>query len=102
MIIVKTVAGVPVRLTDERWKHIRSRHPEIDHQARVLETVAEPEMVLKGDVGELLALRFYDQSPIGPKYLVVAYRELDPTDGFILTAYYTGRPAHRREIIWKQ
>jgi uncharacterized protein YuzE len=31
----------------------------LDHQARVLETVAEPEMILQGDLGELLALRFY-------------------------------------------
>jgi hypothetical protein len=102
MIIVTSVARVPVRLTDERWMHIRSRHPELGHQARVLETLAEPEMILQGDLGELLPLRFYDRSPVGAKYLVVAYRELDPTDGFIMTAYYTSRPALRREIVWKR
>jgi hypothetical protein len=74
----------------------------LDHQARVLETVAEPEMILQGDLGELLALRFYDQTPVGAKYLVVACRKLDSTDGFILTAYYTGRPALRREILWRR
>jgi len=52
MLIVLSRNGVPVRLTEERWQHIVHRHPEMDDQReRVLETVAEPDMIQQGDFG---------------------------------------------------
>jgi hypothetical protein len=43
MLIVRSRNGVPVRLTDERWLHIISRHPEMrELRDRVLETLASP------------------------------------------------------------
>ena len=103
MLIVNSHSAVPVRLTDERWQHIIRRHPEMDHQReRVLETVAEPEMIQKGDFGELLAIRFYSETPLTSKFLVVAYRETSADDGFVVTAYFARRPSDRRELIWKQ
>ncbi len=62
-------------------------------RARVLQTVSAPDAIQKGDFGELLALRFYSQTPLTQKHLIVAYRELGETDGFILTAYLAR--AHR-------
>lgn len=101
MLIVRSRAGVPIRLTDERWRHIGSGHRELAGQReRVLETVRAPEFVQVGDRGELLAFRFYEQTPVTRKYLVVAYRELGGTDGFVLTAYFTRRPSARRTIVW--
>ncbi len=48
MLIVRSQNGVPIRLTEERWQHIVHRHPEMDDQReRVLETVAEPDMIQK-------------------------------------------------------
>lgn len=95
--------GVPVRLTEERWQHIVRRHPEMDAQReRVLETLAESDMIQQGDFGELLAVRFYPETPLTGKFLVVAYREVSPEDGFILTAYLSSRPSARRVTIWKQ
>lgn len=67
----------------------------------VLETLAEPEMIQRGDFGELLAIRFYFNTPLTNKYLVVAYREITIDDGFILTAYFTSRPSSGRATIWK-
>ena len=67
----------------------------------VLETLTEPECIQQGDYGELLAARFYTGTPLGDKYLVVAYREVSQDDGFILTAYYTRRLSTQREILWK-
>lgn len=94
--------GVPIRLTDERWQHIVDRHVEMRGQRDyVLETVAEPEIIQAGDFGEMLAIRFYSHTPLTSKYCVVAYRETGATDGFILTAYLTGRPSSRRKILWK-
>jgi len=67
-----------------------------------LETLAEPDMIQQGDFGELLAVRFYPETPLTRKFLAVAYREVSPEDGFILTAYLTSRPSARRVTIWKQ
>lgn len=103
MLIVYSRNGVPVRLTEERWRHIVRRHIEMSAQReRILETVAEPDMIQKGDYGELLAIRFYPETPLTSKFLVVAYQEVSSVDGFILTAYLTSRPSSRRETLWKR
>ena len=79
MWIVHSRNGVPVRLTEERWQHVMCRHPEMDNQReRVLETLAEPDMIQQGDFGELLAVRFYPETPLTRKFLVVTHREVSP------------------------
>lgn len=103
MLIVYSQNGVPVRLTEERWRHMLHRHIEMgDQRERILETVTEPDMIQKGDFGELLAIRFYPETPLMSKFLVVAYQEVSSEDGVILTAYLTSRPSLRREILWKR
>ncbi|PSB23617.1 hypothetical protein [Stenomitos frigidus] len=103
MLTVNSQNNLPIRLTEERWQHITKRHPEmITQQAEVLETVSAPETIQAGDSGELLAVRFYPQTPLTSKFLVVAYREVTADDGFILTAYFTNRPSTRRVTLWTQ
>ena len=103
MLLVHSRNRVPVRLTEERWQHIVRRHPEMDGQReQVLETLAEPGMIQQGDFGELLAIRFYPETPLTRKFLVVVYWEVSPDDGFILTAYLTNRPSARRVTLWKR
>ena len=100
---IRSIRGVPIRLTDERWQHILKRHVElVNERGRVLETVAEPDCIQLGDFGELLAIRYYDRTPLTSKHLVVAYREISPSDGFILTAYFSSRPSARRKVLWKR
>jgi len=102
VLIINSQGGVPVRLTEERWNHIVSRHPEmLNCREQVLETLADPDMVQQGDFGELLAVREYDELKLG-RFVVVVYREACPDDGFALTAYLAGRPSLRRRIIWKR
>jgi hypothetical protein len=101
VLIVPSPNDVPVRFTEERWQHIIHRHPEMDSQRnKVLETLAEPDMIQKGDFGTLLAIKFYPETPMSEKFLLVAYREVSTEDGFILTAYLARRPAARREVVW--
>jgi hypothetical protein len=103
MLIVRSRNGVPVCLTDERWRHVVSRHPEMETQReRILETLVEPDMIQRGDFGELLAIRLYPDTPLTRKFVVVAYREITPEEGFILTAYLTSRPSGMRETIWRR
>lgn len=67
----------------------------------MLETVAEPDVIQHGDFGELLAVRFYEQTPLTRKHLV-AYREIGSDDGFIVTAYLARRPSTQRVLLWKR
>lgn len=65
----------------------------------VLEAIANAGHVLEGNAGELLAVRRLDSS----KALVVAYRDVDLHDGFVITAFVTSRIAalfKRRRQLW--
>ena len=103
MPLVPSKNNIPVRLTDERWGHIESRHPEMrHHKAEVLETIEEPDFIQQGDFDVLLAARRYPRTVLTSKYVMVAYREIGQADGFVLTAYLSSRPAARRLILWKR
>lgn len=103
MEIAHSRNGVPVRLTDERWRHIVSRHPEMRWQRhRVLEAIASPDLVQRGDYGAMLALRHYNQPPAVNLFVVAVYREVDDGDGFVITAYLTRRLNWDREMLWSR
>jgi hypothetical protein len=56
--ISRSVNGVPIRLTDERWRHITSRHKELDAlKAEVLQCIELPDLVRARRSSELLAIR---------------------------------------------
>ncbi|MCC7164145.1 MAG: hypothetical protein IT331_16745 [Anaerolineae bacterium] len=93
-----SINGVPIRLTDERWNHIAQEHGELgDLQRTVLETVSNPERILDGGQGELLAVSQIEQG----KWLIVVYRQ-GLADGFIITAFFTRRYSslRRRNQVW--
>lgn len=103
MIIVHSHNKTPIRLTEERWSHIIRRHPGVEKMRdQCLETVANPEAVMEGDFGELLAVRRFRKTALSQKYLIVVYRETSKEDGYILTAYLTNKPSERRKVIWKR
>ena len=103
MKIVKSVAGIPIRLTPERTEHIERRHPEMRGEGeRILETLSSPDYVQEGDARSLIAVRHYLKTPLTEKYCCVGYRELSEDDGFILTAYFATRSADWRIVVWKR
>jgi hypothetical protein len=55
----------------------------------VLETRGDPDLIQEGDLGTLLAIRFYAESPLTRKSLGVVDKETSQTDGFVFTAYVT-------------
>lgn len=96
--MVLSVNQVPIRLTDERWAHITEEHCELAGLLyEVLDTIATPERVMAGGLGEYLAVRAVSEG----KYLVVVYRE-NVTDGFVITAFLTRRirSLDRRRQLW--
>lgn len=94
--------GIKIRLTDERWYHITKTHPEINPEdfSIVTNTVENPEIILEGDVGELLAVKKHGNRT----WIVVPYKEVDDKDGFILTAYQTTDNLwlFKRKILWNK
>jgi hypothetical protein len=95
----KSVNGVAIRLTGERWLHITEEHSEMaGYFSDVLEVLEQPEALFGGAGGELLAVREIEPG----KYLVVVYKEQTPDDGFVVTAFLTRRfrQLERRERLW--
>ncbi len=89
--------GVRIRLTDERWDHIAERHPILEDRVDdVVATLSDPDLILRGNDDEFLAVRREDDL-----YLVVVYRETSPVDGFIITSYLTNQPVDR-PVLWKR
>lgn len=94
---------VPIRLTEERWLHIITSHTEMNENIlELIKTIEDPDTITKGISDELRCIRFFPKTHLGPKYLMVAYKEMSSDDGFIITAYKTSRlrKLANREIIW--
>ena len=80
--------NVLIRLTEERWIHITEEHSEMaGYYFEVLETVENPQEIYEGRAGELIAVREIE----GGKYIVAIYREVNPEDRFLITAFLTRR-----------
>lgn len=78
MDIVKSVEGVPIRLTSERWFHIVENHNDLaGYYDDVLEIVESPEFILRGYGNSLIAVRSYGRKG----YLQVIYRQISQRDG---------------------
>ena len=94
--VARSINGVRIRLTDERWRHIVQNHDDLAaYYDDVLRALESPEWVLRGHKGALMAVRAFGRG----RYLTVAYRETTTTDGFVATAYFA-RSIDRRRIIW--
>ena len=105
ILVIKSKNEVSIRLTSERWTHITTSHTDMnDNKDLLFKTVETPDMILKGVNGELRAVRFYQKTHLGPKYLMVAYKELSYGEGFIITAYKTSKVDKivKRGVIWEK
>ena len=101
MFISTSVKGIPIRLTNERWTHIMERHPELrTEKNKILETISNPDFVQEGDWEEFIAIKYYRKTPLTSKYLLVVYKEISEIDGFVITSYFTAKPAKWRRLIW--
>ena len=73
-----------------------------NQKEHVLETISNPDLIQNGDFGELIALKFYQKTPLTSKYLVTIYKEIAKADGFVITAFYATKPSERRITLWTQ
>ena len=91
--------NIPIRLTEERWLHIVENHDDLaGYYDEVLQTVEEPDFIIKGYRDALVALRELERG----KFLAVIYKETG-MDGFIITAYFTRKIKLEKEVIlWQK
>jgi hypothetical protein len=95
--IAYSVNGVPIRLTEERWRHIVTEHPELrGRRGDCLAVIENPDVVMQGYGGALVAAKGYGRR----RCLVVVYREVSANDGFVITAYFVRR-LKRRVVLWR-
>ena len=98
MDIIESKNGVPIRLTAERWLHIIENHDDwASYFFEVLETSEKPRFVVRGNKGTFKAAKNIGKD----RWLVVVYREVSKTDGFVITAYFLDKRP-KGEGIWRQ
>ncbi|MBI3800344.1 MAG: hypothetical protein HY268_25635 [Deltaproteobacteria bacterium] len=96
--------GILIRVTDERWIHVVESHDYMAGNLElVVETIEDPDYIVAGREGELIALRHYERTSISEKSVVAIYREFADY-GFLITAFMTSSPETilRKGIIWQK
>lgn len=97
--------NVPIRLTYRQWAHIVENHDYMSGCMHIVpETVADPDVIVQGKSGEMIALRHYEKTVISEKHAVPVYREVSPEDGFVITAFMTSAPDKiiRKGVVWRK
>ena len=91
-MLLPDLFGRRIRLTEERVRHILTRHPYMASLWReVVETLREAEEIRRSNSDpETVRLyhKWYDGTVEGNKYVCVVVKVL-PDDAFVLTAYVT-------------
>jgi hypothetical protein len=92
--------GVPIRLTEERWVHIVETHDEMaGRYDEVLSTVEAPDYIMQGYRDALVALKTIGRK----KFIAVIYKEIGLKDGFVITAFLTGKIQIEKEVVlWEK
>jgi hypothetical protein len=84
-VSVNDSSGRLVELTEERWRHIAERHPEMEaHGEMVLQAVRKPDRQIAGRLSNEVWLYLETDTPSAWLKVVVAYAE---GRGYIVTAY---------------
>lgn len=98
-----TINRVEVRLPQIILERILRKHRELGGmESLILETISAPDLILQGHGKELLALKHYDQTPLGPKDMVVVYRE---DKQLVITAFLTSdhsKLLKKRGTVWQR
>jgi len=101
--VVSSKNSIPIRLTYKQWAHIVDSHDYMSGNLDlVLETIEDPDYIVRGWTDELIALRHYQETTISEKYVVVIYKE--DKDGFVISSFMTSKHEKilRRGIIWQK
>lgn len=95
--------ALSIKLSRKVLNHVVRRHPEVARYTHeILMTVQNLDLIVRGLRDEVKALKFYANLHVGPKYLVVIYREQDG-EKVIITAYFTSNTTRvKGEVVWRK
>src|SRR5215471_7869170 len=96
------VFSQPIELTEERWQHIVTEHPEVsEHKEKIPVVLADPDYVKRSQRDEHVILYYqYFTDILDGKYLLIVVKK-DQARSFILTGYVT-RSVMRGETLWER
>ncbi len=95
-IIFKDEAGVEITLTQERWDHIVSRHPEVKaYYPSFSEVIKSPDVIIGSRIRKETELyhKKYDE------YFLILV--VDKKKKFIVTAYLSSN-VKIGDVVWKK
>ena len=81
--------GRKIHLTDERWKHIRKKHPEMEISELLQETIEKPDKITNTHLDSKVNYfwKHYKNRSGSDKFLLVVVKYLNG-DGYVLSSYY--------------
>ena len=69
--VAQSKNNVPIRLTYKQWAHVVDSHDYMaGNMDMVMESVENPDYIVRGWTDELIALKHYERTSISEKYLV--------------------------------
>ena len=81
--------GRRIRLTKERWKHIKKEHPEIVDYEDIKRTLFRPDKILESDRDEKVKW-FFRYNKNKKRYMKISVKYLN-NEGFVITSHYTAK-----------
>ncbi|MEO5673792.1 MAG: PBECR2 nuclease fold domain-containing protein [Chitinophagales bacterium] len=102
MHLVTSKNGVRIRLTDERWMHITTGHPDVaDYLFEILATIENPDVIYEGNENGLIAAKSFPE--LSDKFVVIVYLEVSADDGFVITAFVSNKSQEfeKKKVLWK-
>ena len=86
---VKDMAGRKIHLTNERWKHIREYHPDVENYEEVSETLQKPDKIIVDErEGVNNFYKYFKHKKQKSKFLKIVVKYLNG-NGFVMSAYFT-------------
>ncbi len=95
---------IPIRVTYKQWVRIVESHDYMSGNIDlVLESIENPDYIVRGWTDELISMKHYEETCISQKYVIVIYKE-DGKDGFVISAFMTSKEDKilKRGIIWRK
>ena len=87
VLVVKDKKNRIIHLTDERWKHITTKHTNITQILDINDTLTNP-LIIKQDKFDKDVCYYYKFNKLKSMYLMVAVKFLK-NNGFVITSFYT-------------
>jgi hypothetical protein len=87
IFLVLDKTGRNIRLTKERWNHIKQEHPDIQNNTDIKDVLLTPLKITPSKYNPNKVAYYYSYKKKLRKYLFVSVKYLNG-DGFVITSYY--------------